>query len=149
MSVRSLPGSGRRQVRSWGAGLASGGVLVLDPASVVFAAILFAPAILIRLVDDSHDRSAARSVMLCNLAGAVGPFVRLWRIGPPDLARAFAILSDPMVVCVAWLAGAVAWLGSEFLTALAYRSLHVRDARAITKTTAEIDRLRDEWGKEN
>ena len=144
--ARAASGGARRPAVSWIGGLSCGLILMVTPATILLLVVALAPTAFIRLLDDTKDRVAVRPVLLCNMTAAIGPMVRLWGAGPPDLARAVSILSEPRVLCSAWLAGAAAWVGSELLTLLAQRVLIVRDRQAVARLTSEIERLREEWG---
>ena len=145
----SPAGGGGRPVLSWIAGLSCGLILMVTPATVLLLAAGLAPSILVRLLDDTEDRSVCRPVLLCSVTAMIAPMIRLWRSGPPELGRALSILSEPRVLCSAWLAGAAAWVGSELLTVLVHRCLTVRDSNVAARMTAEIERLREEWGPES
>ncbi len=143
--TRAAPGGVRRPAVSWIGGLSCGLVLMVTPATILLLVVALAPTAFVRLLDDTKNRGVVRPVLLCNMTAAIGPVVRLWRAGPPNLGRAVSILSEPRVLCIAWLAGAAAWVGSEVLTLLAQQFLIVRDRQAAARLTGEIEKLREEW----
>ncbi len=146
--TRSDRTGGARSVPSWIAGLSCGLILMVTPATVMLLGVGLAPTLFVRVLDGAADRSAFRAVLLCNATATIGPMIRLWRTGPPDLGRAMSILSQPNVLCLVWLAGAAAWVASELLTMLAGRYFVACDRRHAARLTSEIERLREEWGAE-
>ena len=141
-AVRQEP---RRPFANWIGGVACGLALMVTPATVLLLAAALAPTGLVRLLDDAANRGLFRSVLLCNVTAVIGPMFRLWRGGPPDLGRTLSILSEPRVLCSAWLAGSAAWVGCELLSMLSHRCLVLRDQRLAARLTTDIKRLRDEW----
>ncbi len=137
--TRSLP-------LGWLGGLGCGALLMLDPASLLFAAVLMSPTILMRAADDRPERSGTRAVLLCNLAAVVEPACRLWRNGPPTIGTTLDELARLDVVAAAWLAAGSGWLLSEMLIFSAQRWLEIKSARAVAHLDVEIEQLVGEWG---
>ena len=131
----------------WLGGLGCGALLMVDPATLLFLAVLLAPSMLMRIADDRPERSGLRAVLLCNVAAVIGPFCHLWQEVPPMLSRALGILSDITVVAWAWLAAGLGWLASEALIFAAELYLSERDKRERLRLTREIDSLVEEWGR--
>ena len=119
---------------------------MFNPATLLFAVVLLAPSMLMRIADDRPERSGARAVLLCNVAAGIEPFCRLWEQLPPTMSHALSVLSAS-VVARAWLAAGLGWLVSEALIFLAVQALAKRDARALQSLQAEIKSLVDEWGR--
>ena len=132
----------RRSSLVWITGLASGAVLALNPATVLLLAVLFAPAVLMRVLDARDEGAAGRAVLLCDAAASIAPMIAAWRSGPPTLAATLAALTSP------WLAASGAWLASETFGLLVYRTLTIRARLATARLDAEIGALREEWGAE-
>ena len=120
---------------------------MVDPASVVFLAILLAPSMLMRIGDERPEGAAGRAVLLWNVAAAIGPVCRLWQEMPPSLARAIDMLSGVSIVAWAWLAAGVGWLLSEGLILAAGLWLAARDRQLRERLDAEMDVLVAEWGQ--
>ena len=138
----------RRSSLVWITGLASGAVLALNPATVLLLAVLFAPAVLMRVLDARDEGAAGRAVLLCDAAASIAPMIAAWRSGPPTLAATLATLTSTPIVVLPWLAASGAWLASETFGLLVYRSLTIRARLATARLDAEIDALREEWGAE-
>ncbi len=136
----------RRFPAGWLGGLGCGALIMVNPATVVFLAVLLAPSMLMRVSDDRPERAGTTAVLMCNVAAVVGPFCRLWHETPPGLAHALDMLSRMTVIAWAWLAAGVGWLVSEGLIFAAGRWLTLRDNRATQRLDAELGGLVAEWG---
>ena len=130
----------------WLGGLGCGALLMVNPATLLFLAVLLAPSMLMRISDDRPERAGARAVLLCNVAAVIGPFCRLWQEFPPSLGRALDQLSNVSTVAWAWLAAGSGWLVSEALIFAADRYLLLRGERSRDRIDMEIARLVEEWG---
>ncbi len=137
----------KRFPTGWLGGLGCGALIMVDPASVVFLAILLAPSMLMRIGDGRPEGAGARAVLLWNMAAVIGPVCRLWQEMPPSLARAIDMLSGVTIVAWAWLAAGLGWLLSEGLILAANLWLSARDRQLRERLQAEVDVLMAEWGK--
>ena len=136
----------RRIPAGWLGGLGCGAVLMLDPATALFLAVLLAPSLLVAVADDRPGRAGMRAVLLCNAAAAIGPTCHLWQELPPTVAHALSLLSGMSAIAMAWLAAGFGWLLSEVLVLAARHVLTLRARRERERLDGEIEALRAEWG---
>ena len=130
---------------SWLQGLVCGAVVALATPSALLGGVLLAPAILAAWLDREAGRPVARAVLVCTLAGAIHPLVRLW-LGGHSMALATVLLRDPWTYIAPWGAGTAGWMLAE-LSPLALRAVLeigaiVRAAR-LRLQRAQLER---EWG---
>ncbi len=123
-------------------------MIMLQPATALFLAVMLAPSGLMRIAAERPDRRAATAVLLCDLSATIGPLIRLWREFPPDMARALDLLSGLTGVAWAWLAAGLGWLLTEALIFCAWRWLASQHTREAAEIQRKLDKLIEEWGEE-
>jgi len=136
--------SGARSV-VWLSGLACGVLAAIAPGLAIVGAGLLAPGFVALKLDREPGRPMARTVMTFGLAACVHPVLTLWNSGQ-SIGAAIAIVSDPAMTGIAWVAAATAWLLTQ-LTPLLVRA--VLEAAALAQTTrlrALRGRLVETWG---
>jgi len=129
----------------WLQGLVCGGVVTLATPSALLGGVLLMPALLAWRLDREAGRPVARAVLVCALAGAIHPLVRLW-LGGHSLVLATLLLSDPRTYMAPWGAGAAGWMLAE-LSPLGLRMvlefLAITRAARLRSQRAQLER---EWG---
>ncbi len=128
-------------------GVVFGAVLTFATPTALLCGVLLAPAIVVAVVDGSPRSAMARVVFV---AGAGFSFAPIWHLNTAGgtMAVAMDMLSNPSILCPAWLAGACGWAVCECLP-LVLRSAANRAAEArIEALAAEAKKLREEWDLE-
>jgi hypothetical protein len=139
-------GTGARPKGShaWLQGLACGALLAFAPSFALLLAVLLAPAIAASLLDRRPHHPVARAVALASGAFTLGP---VWRLatGGHSLGAALDLLADPLVIGLAWLAGACGWALCVLLPVVLRAASDVRAAARIAALQAEAEALRAAW----
>jgi len=146
-ATREATSSGETAPRSaiWLQGLVCGSVVTLATPSALLGAVLLAPALLAWRLDREAGRPVARAVLVCALAGAIHPLVRLW-LGGHSLALATVLLSDPWSYIASWGAGAGGWMLAE-LSPLGLRmGLELAAVTRAARLRSQRAQLEREWG---
>lgn len=139
-------GNGRRLY--WLQGLLCGCVAVLATPAALLAVVLLAPGLMALLLDRQPGQATARSMLLFGAAALASPLRRLWESGHA-MSQALDLLSDPLVLAIAWLAAAAGWLLNEMMPLLARLMLEARDKARMRALQASRARLTEEWGLES
>jgi hypothetical protein len=128
-------GTGARPKGShaWLQGLACGALLAFAPSFALLLAVLLAPAIAASLLDRRPHHPVARAVALASGAFTLGP---VWRL---------ATGGHPLVIGLAWLAGACGWALCVLLPVVLRAASDVRAAARIAALQAEAEALRAAW----
>ncbi|MGC8475810.1 MAG: hypothetical protein ACP5NP_05600 [Acetobacteraceae bacterium] len=119
---------------AWLQGLACGALVAMAPGFAVLGGVLGAPAWVALALDRAPGRPVLRSVALCNAAACVAPVRAFWA-GGHGMDAAWAVVGGPIILALAWSAGAAGWALAE-LCPLAVRLV----LEAVT--TAQSLRLR-------
>jgi hypothetical protein len=129
---------------NWLLGVACGAILAFATPTALLGGVLLAPAILTAVFDTQAGRPLTRVVFVAAAGFTFGP---IWHLNAaePTLAAALDMLSEPSVLCPAWLAGGSGWAVCEFLPLL-LRLVGERQAAArIAALEAEAQGLREAW----
>jgi hypothetical protein len=140
------PGGTRRLY--WLQGLLCGGAAVLATPTALLVAVLLAPGLLALLLDRQPGQATARSMLLFGAAALASPLRRLWESGH-SLSVTLTLLSDPIVLGLAWLAAASGWLLNEMAPVLTQFVLEALDKTRARALQAARTRLAEEWGLES
>lgn len=132
----------------WLQGLLCGGLAVLATPTALLVVVLLAPGLVALMLDRQPGQATARSMLLFGAAALASPLRRLWESGH-SLAGALDLLSDPLVLVIAWLAAASGWLLNETLPVVARLVLEARDKARARALQAARARLAEEWGLES
>jgi hypothetical protein len=125
-------------------GVVFGAVLTFATPTALLCCVLLAPAILVAVLDATPNKSMARVVFV---AGAGFSFAPIWHLntGGGTMAVALDMLSNPSILCPAWLAGACGWAVCECLPLLLRSAANRAAEIRIASLAAEAQKLREEW----
>jgi hypothetical protein len=129
---------------TWLQGLACGALLAFAPSFALLLTVLLAPAIAALVLERRPQRPVTRAVLLASGAFTLGPVWRLF-VGGQSLAAALDLLADPVVIALAWLAGACGWALCVVLPVLLQAASDARAAARIAALKAEAEALRAAW----
>lgn len=128
----------------WLQGLLCGGGLSLFPAASLVIVALFAPAVLAFLSDRTAKRPVGTAMMMMAAASAISPLHTLIQ-DSYSIDGALAIISNPVVLSVSWLASAAGWIISEATAMASYEIRTVICRHQVTTLTNERLKLSQEW----
>jgi hypothetical protein len=140
-------GAASKGSHTWLQGLACGALLAFAPSFALLLTVLLAPAITALVLDRRPQRPVARAVLLASGAFTLDPVWRLFT-GGHSLPAALDLLGDPLVIGLAWLAGACGWALCVLLPVLLQAASNVRAAARIAALEAEAAALRAAWDLE-
>jgi hypothetical protein len=123
-------------------GLIAGVGIGVSPGPVILLAVLLAPGILLSMIERRGRRGTA--VLLFGAAGAVQPVLSLVREGL-YLDTTWALLSDPLVLARAWLAGLLGWGLAQSLPELVLLVLNAQARTRVAALRRDRARLNEEW----
>ena len=130
----------------WGGGLVCGVILMLTPGSAILVGVLLLPlAGLALAMSRNGGGRTIQASLLFGLASCVHPLHVLWG-GDTTPAAAIALLRQPMVVPVGWIALLAGWLVSELATAALRIQSDIAAASQRRRMMARIGEIEDEWG---
>ena len=143
---RQAEGGGRDPM-TWLLGVACGVVVCFATPSALLAGVLLAPAIVAALFDSQAGRPMARVVLV---SGGGMTFPPLWHLNMahPSIGLALDMLSDPGVLCPAWLAAASGWAVCESLPIVLQAAANRRAVSTIAALQDEAERLKAQWDLE-
>lgn len=128
----------------WWQGMAAGILLTVSPGAALLVLALGAPIILVMVGDAAPGRPLTRIVILFTIAGSVET-LRLFLLGPHDLASSVELLSRLGSLPLAWTAAAAGWLTHEAACLSALWVTDLRVARRQRSLEGELATLRAEW----
>lgn len=129
----------------WITGLLCGLATAFATPSAVLLAVLLAPGLVALLLDQRQGRPLARAVLLFCTAAAVDPMHRLWVVGH-SMTTALALLSDPRVLAVDWLAAGAGWALTQLLPPGMTMLLDMRRTERERGLRKQHAALVEEWG---
>jgi hypothetical protein len=129
----------------WLSGLACGVLAAIAPGLAIVALTLIGPGLVILRLDREPGRAVTRTVLTCGLAAAVHPAMMLWNSGQ-SIGAAMAIISDPIVLSVAWGATAAGWLLTQIAPLLVRALLEAAALAHVARLRALRGRLVEDWG---
>jgi len=122
-----------------------GALVAFAPAIALLLGSLLLPGIIAWMLDSTPGRGVGRGAIMCGLAAAIGPLLRVWQQGI-GWETCVALASDLGVLAPAWLAAGAGWLTGE-LSPYAIRLVLDIDARAhAASLRAARAALEQEWG---
>ncbi len=128
----------------WAQGLVCGVLLTFAAPTCLALGVLLAPAIACAAAERAPGGGATRGVALAGGAASFGTLWRLWQSGD-RMDEAFALLSDPVVLVLAWGAAACAWAACQVLPVVIRATWDIREAARARAIEAELARCRAEW----
>jgi hypothetical protein len=131
----------------WIQGLACGALLTFAFPGVLLLGVLMAPSLVCLLIDRAPGHGLARAVGLACAAAALGPAWHLLLAGD-TMATAAASLLDPLVLGLAWGAGASAWALCQVLPVVLKAVSDMRESARARAIEAEMASCRAEWDLE-
>lgn len=131
----------------WLKGMVCGAVLMISPAALIVAVMLFAPLVVIVLTESGSSRYTSRTAALFGLAASLPMIAQFWSSGA-TVAAAFAILHDPHSLFRGWIAIGGAWLLLELISIGVRLGLEISARVTEQRQRAEIETLLAEWGEQ-
>nr|WP_321985382.1 hypothetical protein [uncultured Lichenicoccus sp.] len=128
----------------WWQGMAAGVVLAVSPGAALLLLVLGAPIILSMAGEDAPGRPLTRTVALFTAAGSVET-LRLFLMGPHDLASTLELLPRLGGLPLAWTAAATGWFANEAACITARWITELRVARRQRFIEGELAALKAEW----
>jgi hypothetical protein len=129
----------------WLSGLACGVLAAIVPGLAIVGLMLMGPGLVILRLDREPGRAVTRAVLTCGLAASVHPAMMLWNSGQ-SVGAAVAIISDPIVLSVAWGATAAGWLLAQIMPLLVRVVLEAASLAHATRLRTLRGRLVEDWG---
>jgi len=129
----------------WLSGLACGVLAAIAPGIAILAAGLLVPGAVALRLDREPGKPVARTVLTCGLAGCVHPVITLWNMGQ-SFDAAFAIVSDPMTLGLAWSAAAAGWLLTQVAPLAVRAALEAAVLTRSVRLRAARSRIAETWG---
>ncbi|WP_428375414.1 hypothetical protein [Lichenicoccus sp.] len=128
----------------WWQGMAAGVLLTVSPGAALLLLALGAPIILALVGENVPGRPLTRTVALFTAAGSVET-LRLFLLGPHDLATSVELLARLGSLPLAWTAAATGWLSNEAACVTARWITDLRVARRQRAVEGVLAALRTEW----
>lgn len=129
----------------WLLGVCCGAALAFATSAAILCGVLLAPALLTAAIDKLPGKPSARIVALTGSGFVIGPLWRLYTTGAASMEAATTLLTDPAVLCPAWIAGVVGWGLSELLPALVRAATERLTDLRIAALEREAEELRAAW----
>jgi hypothetical protein len=128
----------------WLLGVACGAAMAFATPSALLGGVLLAPAWLTAVFDAESKRPVTRVVFVSAAGFTFGP---LWHLnmGGASTAQALDMLTDPAVLCPAWLAGACGWAVCEVLPLLLRLAAERHAAARMAALLEEARQIRETW----
>jgi hypothetical protein len=137
------PASGR--TAGYVQGMVAGAAAVLAPPTGLLLGVLLAPGLIAIMVDQRPGKPIARTVLLFGMAATISPLRSLWQLDH-SMPVALALLGQPAVLAVSWMAAAFGWLLTELVPLLVGLSVSLRLRDQQTKLQRRRKALEKEWG---
>jgi hypothetical protein len=131
----------------WLLGMVCGAVLAFATPTALLAGVLLAPAFLTAVFDRQPRRPVTRVVFVSCAGFTFGPVWHLNSFGA-SIGQALDMLTDPAVLCPAWLAGACGWAVCEVLPLLLYSVADRQATGQVAALIKEAETLQKEWDLE-
>ena len=132
---------------AWVQGLACGALVAMAPGFAVLGGVLGAPSWVALALDRATGRPVLRSVALCNAAACVAPVRAFWA-GLHGLDAAWAVVGAPLVLVLAWGAGAAGWALAELCPLGVRLVLEAAAAARAVRLRARRAAVAKEWALE-
>ncbi len=139
------PQKGGTSPVAWVQGMLCGAAVALATPAALLIGVLLLPGLAAIVLDRLPGRPVARTVLLYALAASLSPITRFWTQGH-DMPTSVALITDPAVFGVAWMAGALGWTVCELAPVAVRLAL---DARSVTRAVwlrGKRRELEEEWG---
>lgn len=143
----SSSGDGGNRPLVWLSGLACGVAAAVAPGTAVVVSGLLAPGLLALKFDQAPGRPIARTMLTSGLAGCVQPVLTLWNAGH-TVDAALALLTDPLVITVAWAAAAAGWLMTQLAPLAVRAALEAGSLTRAARLRQSRAKIAEAWGLE-